>query len=93
MTYSESDLNGQACFLNDEDEQMSTPKYYQIIAMISIRTKKGVIVKQVPTFYLAANIQGIISAAHAEQIAREIINPVGMTKYPTVIDVTVVEVY
>jgi hypothetical protein len=91
MIYSESDLNGQACFLNDEDEQMSTPKYYQIIAMITTHSRKGAIVKQIPTFYLAANVQGIMNVKHAEKIAKEIISP--RASDLRVVDVTVVEVY
>lgn len=30
---------------------------------------------QVPTFYLSADVQGIRDAAHAERIARDIIDP------------------
>jgi hypothetical protein len=31
--------------------------------------------RQIPTFYLDENVQGIVSEAHAERIAREIIDP------------------
>jgi hypothetical protein len=89
MTYSESDLNGQACFLNDKDEQMSTPKYYQIIAMITTHSRKGAIVKQIPTFYLSS--EGITNTKHAIKIAKEIISP--RASDLRVVDVTVVEVY
>ncbi len=30
---------------------------------------------QIPTFYLCANVQGIVSTEHAMQIAKEIVNP------------------
>ncbi len=30
---------------------------------------------QIPTFYLNSNVQGIVDAEHAEQIAREVVNP------------------
>jgi len=31
---------------------------------------------QVPTFFLSADVQGIVGQAHAERIAREIVGPV-----------------
>jgi hypothetical protein len=33
--------------------------------------------KQTPTFFLDANIQGIVDERHAEQIAMDILNPWG----------------
>jgi hypothetical protein len=33
--------------------------------------------KSVPTFYLDSRVQGIVSEAHAETIARGILNPLG----------------
>ncbi len=49
--------------------------YYQICANVTKQTEEGTLSIQVPTFYLNSNVQGIVSADHAEQIAREVINP------------------
>lgn len=35
-------------------------------------------VRQIPTFYLNPNVQGIMDAEHAEKIAREILNPLDL---------------
>lgn len=34
------------------------------------------VTKQIPTFYLNADVQGIVDEKHAEQIAREIVCPI-----------------
>lgn len=44
--------------------------YYEISAYIERITPDGYTsVRQLPTFYLHASVQGIVSAAHAERIA------------------------
>lgn len=48
---------------------------YAITATITKLTKNGTITKQIPMFYLDSNVQGIVSAEHAEKIAATIINP------------------
>jgi hypothetical protein len=49
--------------------------FYAITATITKRTPNGTITKQISTFYLDSNVQGIVSAEHAEKIARTIIDP------------------
>lgn len=34
-----------------------------------------------PTFYLNANVQGIMNEAHAEKIARAILDPLALSRY------------
>ena len=52
---------------------------YAITACVSNRTSKDrygfLATRQLPTFYLHENVQGIVDEKHAETIAREIINP------------------
>ena len=48
-----------------------------IQATITKRTPHGTITKQVPTFYLHEDVQGIVSTEHASKIARTIIDPFG----------------
>ena len=45
---------------------------YQIQAQIVTETPHGTLSRQVPTFYLAPNVQGIVSEDHAARIARDI---------------------
>ncbi len=56
--------------------------FYQIVAVINKHTAKGVVVSQVPTFYLHSAIQGIVDAKHAEKVAVDVVNP---TKDPAVV--------
>jgi hypothetical protein len=52
---------------------------YAITATVSEENKDGWIsTRQVPTFYLDEAVQGIVSADHAERIARDVINPFGL---------------
>ncbi len=44
---------------------------------------------QIPTFYLDANVRGIIDEAHAEAIAREIIMPVELEYESVTLHITV----
>jgi len=48
---------------------------YQIDGTVTIKTSEGQITKQLPTFYLDPNIQGIRSHHHAEVIAKRLLNP------------------
>jgi hypothetical protein len=48
-----------------------------IQATITKKTGGFSTTKQVPTFYLHEDVQGIVSAEHAEKIARSIIDPFG----------------
>lgn len=48
--------------------------YYCIQATISESDKDGITVKQVPTFYLHKNVQGIENAQQAEKIAKDILS-------------------
>jgi hypothetical protein len=51
---------------------------YAVTATVEHRTALGWTgSRQVPTFYLNPQVQGITSAEHAERIAREIIDPMG----------------
>lgn len=54
-------------------------KYYSITASVTEETEDGFIDRQIPTFYLHRDVQGIMNHEHAEKIARTIINP---TKNP-----------
>lgn len=48
---------------------------YAVSATVNRHDKDGVVTIQVPTFYLDANVQGIVNKEHAKIIAGEIINP------------------
>jgi hypothetical protein len=49
---------------------------YSITATVTERTPEGWDrTRQVPTFYLDPRVQGIVSAAHAERIALDILDP------------------
>lgn len=50
------------------------------------------VTKQIPTFYLNADVQGIVDEAHAEKIAREIILPVELEYESVTVHVTAVKV-
>lgn len=51
---------------------------YEIISNICVKGKDGYVMhRNVPTFYLDANLQGIISESHACIIARDILDPFG----------------
>ena len=46
---------------------------YIITAVRSVKTRRGVIARQVPTFFLDKNAQGIVNKEQAERIARDIL--------------------
>ena len=48
---------------------------YVASPIINIKTDKGTITRQVPTFYLDGNIQGIVDVKHAGKIVADICNP------------------
>ena len=53
---------------------MKTPDYYAIVATRRETMADGTEVwRQVPTFYLDPNVQGIVSAEHACRIAHDIL--------------------
>jgi uncharacterized protein (UPF0212 family) len=45
--------------------------------------------RQCPTFYLDSKVQGIVSAEHAERIAREIVDPFDVAHS---VNITIVEI-
>ena len=47
---------------------------YAIAATV---TREDGSVRSLPTFFLDRNVQGILTTAHAEKIAREVIDPFG----------------
>ena len=53
-------------------------KGYSISGTVSRVDEKGwETVRQVPTFILYSNIQGIVSEGHAEHVGRWVVNPLG----------------
>lgn len=50
---------------------------YSVTAATEQHTVNGVIHRTVPCFLLNSSVQGIMDERHAEEIARQIINPVG----------------
>lgn len=56
-------------------------RFYLIQGTISRREESGYTrCNQFPSFYLNAEIQGIVSPGHAEQIAAFVLNPLNDTK-------------
>jgi hypothetical protein len=54
------------------------PDYYLVQATISHETPEGFThVRQVPSFALPTHILGIVSAEHAEKIARDVLSAEG----------------
>lgn len=51
--------------------------FYIITAQIVRKTENGTISKQVPTFYLNGDIQGITNLDTAEKVAKDVIDPFG----------------
>lgn len=49
------------------------------------------VVKQIPTFFLDENVQGIVNDKHAEEIAKQIICPIDLDYESFTISVTVVK--
>lgn len=41
------------------------------------RTPQGETTRQIPTFYLNSNIQGIVSADTCEKVAKDVVDPFG----------------
>lgn len=56
-------------------------KQYIVVAQRIEDTGNGHNTRQLPAFILDGNIQGIVSVAHADRIAREILAPVGNVSY------------
>ena len=54
---------------------------YSITACVEEHTVNGIICHQIPIFYLHKNVQGIVSADHAEVIAKDVLNPM---KHPCI---------
>lgn len=52
--------------------------YWLVIAQVIKRTRYGERSKQIPTFYLNGDVQGITNADTAIQLAKEIIDPFGL---------------
>ena len=52
---------------------MSVDRIYAVSARVGERTAEGEIWRDVPTFYLFANVQGIVSEDHAGRVARSVI--------------------
>lgn len=50
---------------------------YAITACVERETDGGKSMRQIPTFYLHPNVQGIVSEQHACEIAYSIIDPFG----------------
>ncbi len=48
---------------------------YSINGTINFASANGTITKQIATFYLDKNVQGIVNEKHAEAIACDIVNP------------------
>jgi hypothetical protein len=51
------------------------PTFYIVVAYVVKTDASGTTSYQVPTFYLNADIQGIVSKEQAERIALEVVNP------------------
>ena len=49
------------------NEEAPMPEMYAVSAVINGR--------QIPTFYLLTNVQGIVSEAHAARIAAQVVGP------------------
>jgi hypothetical protein len=50
---------------------------YAIYASVESKDIHGTMYHQIPLFYLDSAVQGIVSARHAEKIAKDIVNPTG----------------
>jgi hypothetical protein len=51
--------------------------WWQIDGTTVEKTTDGDTTRQIPTFFLNGNIQGIVNAEHAAKIATGIVNPTG----------------
>lgn len=67
------------------------PEAYAVAASVSAVHDGWTQTRTLPTFYLATAVQGIVSADHAERIARDLIGSVAdvATGGRTVLDVSV----
>ena len=66
---------------------------YAIQATVRAATSGGgVVTRQVPTFYLDENVQGIVSEEHARQIAAEILWSVGLPALAAELTICAVQV-
>lgn len=61
-------------------------KIYAVTAVVTLAGRS----RQVPTFYLNADVQGIVDADHARRIAEDVIDPLGLVLIAglTVVDVS-----
>lgn len=50
-------------------------KYYVVCGTVETVTDTGKLYRPIPTFYLSADSLGIVSAVHALEIAKTIVNP------------------
>jgi uncharacterized protein (UPF0212 family) len=65
---------------------------YQVQATVSRIDEHGwSLAKQVPTFFLSSDIQGITSVEHAERIAREMLREIGGRWVSVSVDVVPVQ--
>ncbi len=54
---------------------------YAITATVTREQSNGYVSnRQVPTFYLAENVQGITSEEHARRIAQDVVNPLALPR-------------
>ena len=68
-------------------------RLYSVQATIEKRNEDGTVaLLSIPTFYLDPRVQGIVSTAHAEKIAKSILNPTkseNLTVHPNAVMVNV----
>jgi hypothetical protein len=62
--------------------------FYVITASVTEETEEGSITRQIPTFILNEDIQGITNHEHAKNIAETVINPTKNPKFKTHIHVS-----
>lgn len=57
---------------------MSRRKHYVVHATVVKKRGGWTSSVQVPTFLLDADVQGIVSEEHAERVARQVVDPLGL---------------
>ena len=65
---------------------------YAIQANVVIHTPRGDLSRQVPTFYLHENVQGITSEHVAKVVAEDILKSTMYLNYPTDLHISAVKV-
>lgn len=90
-----------ACRTSDAVQaEISPPRRYGIGATVTTQVTRKVarageittVSRQVPTFYLLAAVQGIVSEDHARRVALDVIDPTGdLRRAGASIDITVCE--